>query len=763
MKENFEEILSNNFFIIDSNNFTSVNNQFYGYSIYDDKLITSNENQVKLNGNGAYINIEVRDDVILIQQDFMGSYGLYYYLNNDYFAISNSFLKLVEFLKINFKLSFNEDYANSFLFADLCSFVYEETLVNEIKLIPRDYDVIINKKDNSLNFKKIQYYSHTVDLDSNEGIELLDNWYKKWVGIIRSLKKDTNNISFDLTGGFDTRVLAALWLSANIDLDKVNIYTVEDCKKKFQKEDYEIATEIANKFNFKLNCNVMDIKEIMFENPIEPIVLSFYTKLGFHKEMYFRYHKSDKFWFSISGYAGESIRGYPNTSWNHYVNNILSRAGHNIDFLQYSSNKLLKSGKDLFLNRYDIVEDDELPEYFYNDVRVRHHYGKSLVEHFFANEVILTPLADPELLKLKMNSETLDDKHLLITLIYLRYCPELLNFKFEGNRFIPDKTIEYAKKINKKYPFDSTNYTFISGPEIKSITNNQLESKNNDKSGFSVDLLKKIFYSKDFENKFSKVFPIEFYYEIIDFIEKEKFHPLKHAYAALSVLKIYDDINLHHKNLEDWLDSFDISNYNVFSPVIISKLLKFNKARIDIKNEGNSENSIQVINYDDDCLNYSYPNWFKNKKGKGLLISSLKSHLKLKIKCINDGKLKIYLKGIDFKDKNNNRIPIYINYTSVLINGKEQITNDLLVCHDSSHLIELNVNDSDIIDLEIKWDSINHSVLFKNREKELLEKNKKLKNENKLLNEQNLELKSSNSNYWRSGIYNKIKNLFSFD
>ena len=81
---------------------------------------------------GECYYVKVDDTEIKLLQDFNGSYGLYLYKSNDYFAISNSFLKLVEYLKDKHPISFNKDYADAFLFTGLCSFAYGETLVNEI-------------------------------------------------------------------------------------------------------------------------------------------------------------------------------------------------------------------------------------------------------------------------------------------------------------------------------------------------------------------------------------------------------------------------------------------------------------------------------------------------------------------------------------------------------------------------------------------------------------------------------------------------------
>lgn len=138
---------------------------------------------------------------------------------------------------------------------------------------------------------------------------------------------------------------------------------------------------------------------------------------------------------------------------------------------------------------------------------------------------------------------------------------------------------------------------------------------------------------------------------------------------------------------------------------INKKYSKYNTARIDIKNEGNSSNNIEIIQNSDNNCSISFPEWI-NKNGKGLIITSEKQNISLKIKCIGDGELKIWLRGIDFKDKNKNRLPIYINYTNLSINHQNIFNTGKIVCHDNPFKITRNVNNNDILTLKISWLSI---------------------------------------------------------
>ena len=132
---------------------------------------------------------------------------------------------------------------------------------------------------------------------------------------------------------------------------------------------------------------------------------------------------------------------------------------------------------------------------------------------------------------------------------------------------------------------------------------------------------------------------------------------------------------------------------------------KYNTARIDIKNEGNPGNHIELIENSDKNSLISFPEWF-NKNGKGLIITSEKQNLTLKIKCVGNGELKIWLRGIDFKDKNKNRLPIYINYTHMSINNQNILKTSKTVCHDAPFKIIRTVTNNDILILKLSWTSI---------------------------------------------------------
>ena len=156
MKGNFN--VDEAFFIIDSNNLEKVETKFYGYCVTEQGIIEDIEDleDKEIKPEGAYIYIYKSGKEITIKQDYIGAYGLYLYKDNEYFAISNSFIYLVDYIKKQkeHRITFNKKYADAFITAVLCSYAYSETMVNEIELLDRRAVVNIDIK-NKLIIKKI--------------------------------------------------------------------------------------------------------------------------------------------------------------------------------------------------------------------------------------------------------------------------------------------------------------------------------------------------------------------------------------------------------------------------------------------------------------------------------------------------------------------------------------------------------------------------------------------------------------------------------
>ena len=115
--------------------------------------------------------IRKKGNEIIVNQDFQGNFGLYIYENikKNYFALSNSFLLLEEYLVDKQKISLNNDYANNLVISGLCSPSLYETMIKEINKISSNSFLIINIKDKSFKINYIDYETQTIPLESKDG------------------------------------------------------------------------------------------------------------------------------------------------------------------------------------------------------------------------------------------------------------------------------------------------------------------------------------------------------------------------------------------------------------------------------------------------------------------------------------------------------------------------------------------------------------------------------------------------------------------
>lgn len=544
------------FFIIESNNLKSVEDSFYGFCIQDNKIVRSLDDidPNKIDGNGVYVLIQTNQQKITIKQDFIGSYGIYVYQYNDYFAVSNSFQYLVEYIKKHYPITLNEDYATAYLCTGQSSITFSETMFNEIKIIDRCIAVEIDIDSKQLDYSYIDYQEKSIEPDSKEGLKIIDNWFNKWSDIIRAYAN--KNMQFDLSGGIDSRLCFLLLLGSEVEPDKVYIHSVNNNFHCFA-EDYEIATEITEKFNFKLN-NIDNIKVQKTKYNLKDLLnIYFYTKLGFHKVNFPSTNNTN--YIGICGYYGEMIRKYWAMSEEEFIDkqlkfikNFYNKASKkHLNLFNNAIKKIIKNSFKEVKEKYKKLNLDynekEAGRYYYNETRGRNHFGKALVEYYLMNILMLAPLADTELNKLKTHSSRCNDGELLIALLLDRFF-NLLDFRFEGKRVLSKETVEYAKSINKDNPYIKKERTKI----VNDTPSNNQEKEDNGEIRSSMDsFIANLYRSKPVKKWFKNLYGSQTYWSI-DRKSKRKTHiPFFQMHAAIGIFKAYQDIEINKKFLKN--------------------------------------------------------------------------------------------------------------------------------------------------------------------------------------------------------------------
>ena len=119
-------------------------------------------------------------------------------------------------------------------------------------------------------------------------------------------------------------------------------------------------------------------------------------------------------------------------------------------------------------------------------------------------------------------------------------------------------------------------------------------------------------------------------------------------------------------------------------------------SRIDIKNFGNENNVVQITT----SAKVLKPAWFINAQGQGQVIETNNKIQNITIKAIQDGKLRLDFRGQD-KRFEGVRFPVWADYKSIKIDGKEILSAPIATWHDKPFRYEMPVKDGQIVKVEV--------------------------------------------------------------
>ena len=714
------------FFLIDSDNLSQVRPKFYGYSIqrtgiYEQDNLTA-EAIAGLDGRGCYVYVEVKDGKITIKQDLNGSWGIYLFRHGDYFALSNSFFRLLDHIKFKYPLTVNRDYCNYFLVNSLCSHAYSETAVNEISLIDRSAILHIDIARKNFDIEMIDYKEDSVSLNSKEGMAVLDNWVEFWGDVFRGLTQHTKFISADLSGGFDSRIVFVPLLNSGLDLTKIKINSRKTNIHTYT-EDYAIASKIAEHYGFKLNQPFPVQQQFLNLSLADTYNIDLYALQSFHKHpsMPSTIKRINKIYL-LNGYGGETIRKY----WHSSPRIFIENQTHNTKSYPLSlSLELSRSIKAIIESAFCSIRDkyklkDEnaiiLPQYLYNETRCRNHFGKSgLLSEYLKNNVLISPVLDPDLRTLQINTLECPDTQLLIALIFTRYEPDLLKFPFEGKRFISPETIAYAQKLNKQFPRRQKDIASVTEGGYFNLqprdtqTEKILSSGRNNPNipaGLPETYLKASFESSRTYGLFTAYFDAELYHYAASYYEKN-YYPLRYMNGVVGITKVLEAVEISRREQWTYHDmkyflEQDFCQIHDSESQIINRFRRFFTARIDTRLKS-TEGDFQILSVSD-RVNVVKPTWL-NREGVGYMITSYVGKLEFIAQITVDGQIQLRLMGVyvpDPKDKTK-RIPYWIDYTKLTVNGKIIFDTLTPAWHDKPYFHKIDAKAGEEIKIQVEW------------------------------------------------------------
>ncbi len=138
---------------------------------------------------------------------------------------------------------------------------------------------------------------------------------------------------------------------------------------------------------------------------------------------------------------------------------------------------------------------------------------------------------------------------------------------------------------------------------------------------------------------------------------------------------------------------------------------------INIKNIGTEENAVAIDAQNSKIIT---PSWFKDAQGEGRVLMSAVGKGDIKISTVGDGKLTLDFMGLDMRFEGK-RFPVWIDYKSIKIDGKEILSSPIAVWHDNPWRYEMPVKDGQ--EVRVEYEQQTHPYTRKELKETILKLN----------------------------------------
>lgn len=515
------------FFILDSYNLDQTASHLYGYAIdLNSQFITHIDHfdsEKSERYSGCFIAIIKDGSNVKIIQDQNGSFGLFCYQSGSYYAISNSFLALFQYLSVCRKipLSLNKKYGAYFILTGYMNYILNGTFINEIDRIPKD--AAIYASPSGMVFQYMRHINK-IRIDTLDGLAVIDSWINKYVNLFRLFPGVCKVV--DVTGGKDSRISMGLALVANLPKCDSHFYSVKGyaCK-----EDYPIAESLGKQFGFAIE----NFPKLPSRSPTPAVAWAYAMcfQLGWHGYAYFSTHEWELPWVHITGQGGEFIRSYFFVSPQTVTANLIAA---DVSFNSLSiegANSLWNALAIYKKNRGECPSLEEALHEMSIDTLSCFHFGHSQILSFNSNEFKIAPLTDAAL-------RTIDwkvggpKKDVLAALVSLRVNPALLEQAFVAGARYDEDVLDFAKKINALKSFE---ITLNDAYEVHDLPRNGLGASSDQNNTDCFERMHDEFMDARFWEIVSRDYGMQYLFDAQkDFENKGKHHPEMKMFKLLA-------------------------------------------------------------------------------------------------------------------------------------------------------------------------------------------------------------------------------------
>lgn len=383
----------------------------FGYGITDNALIfgTDGLNKYRQQNQdfkwpveGRFCGIFVDENEILFRTDKTGQDILFFFKLHDEWAVSNSFLLLLNYAAKRHELSFQPHIASCFHLKNGVhigeQLISHKTMVKEINIIPINWKLNVCRTTGDPTFEKPHYLDEFRTITKDNYVQTIQQILEDGAGLIRVMSDQGFNLNPHISGGYDSRlVLCMISISGVKNRINVNSYPHKE-------DDFKSATKLCDYFGFDLNkLKVKNQTTLSAGEALRMFLLSCGgTYLPF-------YPVQD---FQIREQIEIIITGDQPTGWSHFAGNAIFNGDADKisnDILNFfESDDIGKDLADEFLSTFDVLGiDKNHPASMlahYTAIRSRHHCGRNWYKSL-GSKLLFTPLMDSRFIGLDLYNQ----------------------------------------------------------------------------------------------------------------------------------------------------------------------------------------------------------------------------------------------------------------------------------------------------------------------------------------------------------------------
>jgi hypothetical protein len=137
---------------------------------------------------------------------------------------------------------------------------------------------------------------------------------------------------------------------------------------------------------------------------------------------------------------------------------------------------------------------------------------------------------------------------------------------------------------------------------------------------------------------------------------------------------------------------------------LIRKFSDYFTARVDVKLVSNGEGDFQILSVSDDKAKVKKAHWLTENE-IGYFVHSWVGKMELVAKVIGGGQFNLDLRGRDVRKPGDRskRIPFWIDYTKLIVNGEVIFDKLTPVWHNKPYRYSLDAKDSEEITISVEW------------------------------------------------------------